>query len=53
MQSIGTAVAMLLAQRNPMQEPFMPAVTAEPHKKGDHFVDYEEKVFEDVKAKPG
>jgi uncharacterized repeat protein (TIGR04044 family) len=23
------------------------------HKKGDHLVDYEEKVFEDVKAKPG
>jgi uncharacterized repeat protein (TIGR04044 family) len=31
----------------------MPAVTHEPHAKGDHFVDYEEKVFEDVKAKPG
>jgi uncharacterized repeat protein (TIGR04044 family) len=42
-----------MAQRKPKQEPFMPAVTAEPHKKGDYFVDYEEKVFEDVKAKPG
>lgn len=31
----------------------MPAVTAPTHKKGDFFVDYEEKVFEDVKAKPG
>ena len=31
----------------------MPAVTAAAHKKGDHFVDYEQKVFEDVKAEPG
>jgi uncharacterized repeat protein (TIGR04044 family) len=31
----------------------MPAVTKEAHKKGDFFVDYEEKVFEDVKAQPG
>ncbi len=31
----------------------MPAVQKEAHKKGDFFVDYEEKVFEDVKAKPG
>ena len=31
----------------------MPAVTAPAHKKGDFFVDYEEKVFEDVKAKAG
>ena len=31
----------------------MPAVTAEMHKDGDFFVDYEEKVFEDVKAEPG
>src|SRR5579871_6454375 len=31
----------------------MPAVDKAPHKKGDTFVDYEEKVFEDVKAKPG
>src|SRR6201995_1902516 len=31
----------------------MPSVSTAPHKKGDYFVDYEEKVFEDVKAKPG
>jgi uncharacterized repeat protein (TIGR04044 family) len=31
----------------------MPTVTAEAHKKGDYFVDYEQKVFEDVKAAPG
>jgi uncharacterized repeat protein (TIGR04044 family) len=31
----------------------MPAVKAVPHVKGDYFVDYEEKVFEDVKAEPG
>ena len=31
----------------------MPAVNREPHKKGDFLVDYEEKVFEDVKAEPG
>jgi uncharacterized repeat protein (TIGR04044 family) len=31
----------------------MPAVDKAAHKKGDFFVDYEEKVFEDVKAAPG
>lgn len=31
----------------------MPTVTAPKHKDGDFFVDYEEKVFEDVKANPG
>ena len=31
----------------------MPAVATAAHKKGDYFVDYEEKVFEDVKAEPG
>lgn len=31
----------------------MPTVTAAPHQKGDYFVDYEQKVFEDVKAAPG
>jgi uncharacterized repeat protein (TIGR04044 family) len=31
----------------------MPAVTLPPHASGDFFVDYEEKVFEDVKAEPG
>lgn len=31
----------------------MPAVDKVAHKTGDFFVDYEEKVFEDVKAQPG
>jgi len=31
----------------------MPAVNQPLHKNGDFFVDYEEKVFEDVKARPG
>ena len=31
----------------------MPAVTQPAHKAGDYLVDYEEKVFEDVKAEPG
>jgi uncharacterized repeat protein (TIGR04044 family) len=31
----------------------MPTVNQAAHVKGDFFVDYEEKVFEDVKAKPG
>jgi len=31
----------------------MPAVDKPMHKNGDYFVDYEEKVFEDVKATPG
>jgi len=31
----------------------MPTVEYPPHKTGDYLVDYEEKVFEDVKAKPG
>src|SRR5579871_295202 len=31
----------------------MPTVTAPAHQKGDFFVDYEQKVFEDVKADPG
>src|ERR1700753_3822653 len=31
----------------------MATVTAPAHQKGDSFVDYEEKVFEDVKAQPG
>ena len=30
----------------------MPAVAMQAHKKGDYLVDYEEKVFEDVKAAP-
>jgi uncharacterized repeat protein (TIGR04044 family) len=35
------------------EESAMPAVNMPAHKKGDYLVDYEEKVFEDVKAKPG
>lgn len=31
----------------------MPQVTAAAHKDGDFFVDYESKVFEDVRAEPG
>jgi uncharacterized repeat protein (TIGR04044 family) len=31
----------------------MPTVTAAPHQKGDYLVDFEQKVFEDVKAAPG
>ena len=31
----------------------MPAVNKPLHQKGDYLVDYEEKVFEDVKAEPG
>jgi hypothetical protein len=31
----------------------MPAVTKAAHAPGDFLVDYEEKVFEDVKAQPG
>ena len=31
----------------------MPTVTTPQHQKGDFFVDYEDKVFEDVKAEPG
>ena len=31
----------------------MPAVAMPAHQKGDFLVDYEEKVFEDVKAAPG
>src|ERR1700694_3183827 len=38
---------------NASKEWTMPAVTMPAHKKGDYLVDYEEKVFEDVKATPG
>jgi uncharacterized repeat protein (TIGR04044 family) len=31
----------------------MPAVQTPAHVKGDCFIDFEEKVFEDVKARPG
>jgi uncharacterized repeat protein (TIGR04044 family) len=35
------------------KEQTMPAVTMPAHQKGDYLVDYEEKVFPDVKAEPG
>jgi len=35
------------------EEENMPAVAMPAHQKGDFLVDYEEKVFEDVKALPG
>src|ERR1700737_4881993 len=38
---------------NASKEWTMPAVSIPAHKKGDYLVDYEEKVFEDVKAQPG
>jgi uncharacterized repeat protein (TIGR04044 family) len=37
----------------PLEEETMPAITHPLHKEGDFLVDYEEKVFEDVKAVPG
>jgi uncharacterized repeat protein (TIGR04044 family) len=37
----------------PTKEQTMPAVTMPAHQKGDYLVDYEEKVFPDVKAEPG
>jgi uncharacterized repeat protein (TIGR04044 family) len=36
-----------------VEEENMPAVAMPAHQKGDFLVDYEEKVFEDVKAQPG
>jgi uncharacterized repeat protein (TIGR04044 family) len=36
-----------------LQEHLMPKVEKLPNATGDHLVDYEEKVFEDVKAAPG
>jgi uncharacterized repeat protein (TIGR04044 family) len=44
----GASVLPILAK-----EENMPAVAAAAHQKGDYLVDYEEKVFEDVKAEPG
>src|SRR5277367_2565177 len=41
------------ADRGASQERAMPAVTKPAHEKGDFLVDYEDKKFEDVKAKPG
>src|SRR6266568_9568550 len=55
--SIGTSVAKLVARpadaRANRKECNMPAVTMPAHQKGDYLVDYESKVFEDVKAQPG
>src|SRR6201996_5558134 len=39
--------------RGQSKECNMPAVTMPARQKGDYLVDYEQKVFEDVKAKPG
>ena len=57
---IGTCLAIRLGVADPHGVPTnaskewtMPAVTMPAHKKGDYLVDYEEKVFEDVKAQPG
>jgi uncharacterized repeat protein (TIGR04044 family) len=38
---------------NASKEYTMPVVAMPAHKNGDYLVDYEEKVFEDVKAEPG
>lgn len=43
----------ILAFEYEQQEGDMPAVEKQAHKDGDYFVDYEEKVFEDVKADEG
>jgi uncharacterized repeat protein (TIGR04044 family) len=59
LQSFGNVQARLVAIDDLIlasllaQEENMPAVTAPAHQKGDFLVDYEEKVFEDVKATPG
>src|SRR6201990_2583525 len=56
-RSIGTPVAIFAVRpanaRGHSKESNMPAVTKPAHQKGDYLVDYEQKVFEDVKAKPG
>src|SRR5215472_2022824 len=41
------------ALTNATREQTMPAVAIPAHKAGDYLVDYEEKVFEDVKAETG
>src|ERR1700728_3591092 len=55
--STGTSVAKLAARPadawDDHKECNMPDVTMPARQKGDYLVDYEEKVFEDVKAKPG
>src|SRR4029077_6267305 len=42
-----------LSRKFSRKEANMPAVAAAARQKGDYLVDYEQKVFEDVKAKPG
>ena len=55
--STGTSVAKLATcpadAWDDHKEWNMPAVTMPARQKGDYLVDYEQKVFEDVKAKPG
>jgi hypothetical protein len=55
--STGTSVAKLVVRPadawDDHKECNMPAVTMPARQKGDYLVDYEQKVFEDVKAKPG
>jgi uncharacterized repeat protein (TIGR04044 family) len=55
--STGTSVAKLATRPadawDDHKEWNMPAVTMPARQKGDYLVDYEQKVFEDVKAKPG
>lgn len=41
------------AHPEPAHQTFMPAVTRPSNQPGEHLVDYEEKVFPDVKAEPG
>lgn len=44
---------LTLTYIHPRNRNQMPEITLEKHKDGDVFVDYEEKVFEDVQAEPG
>jgi uncharacterized repeat protein (TIGR04044 family) len=53
-QSDKDSASIWLGRRKTVrEEQDMPVVTAPAHQKGDYLVDYEEKVFEDVKAEPG
>ena len=49
----GTALALAAVSPPTVRNVSMPKVEKAPNKPGDFLVDYEEKVFEDVKAKPG
>ena len=56
LQSFGMRNALgvlTLTYIHPRNRNQMPEITLEKHKDGDVFVDYEEKVFEDVQAEPG